>query len=65
MNDPPLRKWPATALPIQARPVNRTEWTGPCAQRADNSMEAAASRCADLTGIAQQMCYAAEYGITT
>jgi hypothetical protein len=52
--------------PIQARPVARGSRTGrdPTAGSvAGPGVSAAANRCQDLTGLAQQMCYAALYGI--
>jgi hypothetical protein len=52
-------------LPIQSPPVlrNVTGQNGPASQ-GNGGVEASQSACDGLTGLAQQMCYAAIYGIT-
>ena len=50
-------------LPPQALPVRRDE---PLPARSDNApgVEAAQSACSGLKGLARQMCYATNYGIS-
>lgn len=55
-------KKPPLALPLQAPPVQRTEWKAPAAHDSNQGIEAAA-KCADLTGAARQMCLASR-GVT-
>lgn len=53
-------------LPVQARPIPRGLRAGrdPAGgTAAGTGVAASANRCQDLTGLAQQMCYAALYGI--
>jgi len=52
-------------LPIQSAPVLRsaTDQSGQTSQ-SSGGVEASQSACDGLTGLAQQMCYAAIYGIT-
>ena len=53
----------ATALPVLAPPVDRR--ADLAAVIADTSgVVAAQSSCSNLHGMAQQMCYASEYGVT-
>ncbi|MFJ9413124.1 hypothetical protein ACIRPT_03025 [Streptomyces sp. NPDC101227] len=47
---------PKMTLPIQAPPVQRDDRSAQAATPGDNGIEAA--RCADLTGLARQMCFA-------
>lgn len=59
------RAQPSLVLPIQARSVLRgpgVGWDrgGPAG---DPGVSAAANLCRDLTGLAQQMCYALLYGV--
>ncbi len=49
-------------LPVQSPPVSREFVTGQGHQNAAG-VEAAQSVCDNLTGLAQQMCYATEYGV--
>jgi hypothetical protein len=62
MDDRPA---PPSALPVQARPVPRGLRAGhdTAGGTAAEGVAASANRCQDLTGLAQQMCYAALYGI--
>ncbi|KPC64250.1 hypothetical protein [Streptomyces chattanoogensis] len=55
MKDPEKQR--KIALPVQAPPVRRDGWNAPAAQNSGDGIEAAA-RCADMTGIARQMCFA-------
>jgi hypothetical protein len=57
---------PDIALPVQSPPVNRENAaTAPAGQHPAAGVEAARTKCADLTGPARQMCYHAKYGIST
>jgi hypothetical protein len=51
-------------LPVQSPPVTRTPIT---AQRqvTEVGVEASQSECDGYTGLAQQMCYAVKYGISS
>jgi hypothetical protein len=62
MNDRSRHVQPALMLPIQARPVRRSDWTAPSAQ-GEEGIQAAQSLCDNLTGMAQQLCYCMNYGI--
>lgn len=53
---------PRLRLPIQSPPVSR-ELTARQGYESDAGVEAAQSACDKLTGMAQQMCYALEYGV--
>jgi len=57
----PHERRPAVRLPAQAPPVSR----GPAGagRLAGDGVLAARSRCAGLSGLAQQMCYAVRYGV--
>jgi len=52
-------------LPVQAPPVGRRTggWPHSGPGRAGAGVEAAGNACEDLTGLAQQMCLAAIYGV--
>lgn len=57
---------PDIGLPVQAPPVNREDAvTETAGQHPGAGVEAARTKCADLTGSARQMCYQAKYGIST
>lgn len=49
-------------LPKQSPPVSREIVTGQCYETVAG-IEAAQTVCDNLTGLAQQMCYALEYGV--
>ena len=53
--EPNTRRW----LPAQSPPISRKLMPGQGHEDADG-IQRAASVCAKLTGLAQQMCYAAE-----
>jgi hypothetical protein len=55
---------PGLMLPVQSPPVTRTPIT---AQRqvTEVGVEASQSECDGYTGLAQQMCYAVKYGISS
>ncbi|MQA02534.1 MAG: hypothetical protein GEV07_07360 [Streptosporangiales bacterium] len=60
----PLRSRRSTvALPVQARPVNRDHYDLAW-QESEGGVEAAQSRCSHLRGMARQMCYATQYGVS-
>ncbi|MER6051493.1 hypothetical protein ABT168_29300 [Streptomyces sp. NPDC001793] len=52
-----LDEQPKLALPLQAPPVHRDGWTASAARDDGDGVEPSRS-CADLTGLARQMCYA-------
>ncbi|MFI6768483.1 hypothetical protein [Streptomyces sp. NPDC050355] len=52
-----LDKQPKITLPVQAPPVRRDD-QGPAAAQVPADGVEAAVRCADMTGIARQMCFA-------
>lgn len=54
---------PSLRLPVQSPPVSR-ELAGGHGRECDGGIEAAQTACDRLTGLAQQMCYATEYGIS-
>jgi hypothetical protein len=56
---------PGTMLPKQAPPIDRSGPMAPDAQVQDRGVDAAATKCAGLTGMAQQICYALKYGAST
>ena len=59
-----VRQAPGSAFPVQARPVVRGLRAGPATGASTGSgVVASANRCQNLTGLAQQMCYATVYGI--
>jgi hypothetical protein len=64
MNNPSPPGRQTIKLPIQARPVHRDGWTAPAAREPASGMQAAQSECSDLRGLARQMCYAAQYGVS-
>lgn len=59
---PPAR--PLQVRPIQARPVVRDERAEVAVAHADGGVIAAQSTCAGLTGMARQLCYSAQYGVS-
>ncbi|MFE6685916.1 hypothetical protein ACFVFQ_05490 [Streptomyces sp. NPDC057743] len=52
-----LDKQPKLALPVQAPPVHRDGWIASTAHDDGDGVEPSRS-CADLTGMARQICYA-------
>jgi hypothetical protein len=64
MNDRAANSQPTVRLPIQSRPVHRDDWTIPSACETARGVEAAQSLCTDLHGMARQMCYATQYGVS-
>jgi hypothetical protein len=60
MNDRSRYLQPTMMLPIQARPVRRVDWTAGPAHDGKGGIQAAQNQdvCANLHGLAQQMCYA-------
>ncbi|MFD5299567.1 hypothetical protein ACFWJU_30730 [Streptomyces mutabilis] len=56
---------PLNALPIQSRPIHRSQCAEPAATPHGIGVEASKTRCADMTGPARQMCYRALYGVST
>lgn len=63
MSSPPRTRRPTFTLPIQARPVHRDEYDLVW-DESEGGVEAAQSRCSHLTGLARQMCYASQYGVS-
>ncbi|MEV4506020.1 hypothetical protein [Streptomyces klenkii] len=59
------RQHPDIQPPVQARPVHRAPWSTPATADGRGGVEAAKTPCADLPGMAREMCYAAHYGIST
>ncbi|MER7984569.1 hypothetical protein ABTY53_03025 [Streptomyces noursei] len=53
-----LDKQPKLALPVQAPPVHRDGWTASAAAPDDGDGVEPSRSCADLTGMARQICYA-------
>ncbi|MGH3921747.1 MAG: hypothetical protein ACRDTT_02535 [Pseudonocardiaceae bacterium] len=65
IDDPTPTRRTAINLPIQARPVSRDDdWVGPPTQDPHGGVEAARSRCSSMRGLARQMCYATNYGVS-
>ena len=56
---------PQATLPIQAPPVRRALCEPSVVPGGHNGVEAARTQCADMTGAAREMCYAALYGWST
>ena len=50
-------------LPVQAPPVGRRPGAWHAGRGTGPGVAAAGNACQDLTGLAQQMCYAAIYGV--
>ena len=60
-----MRRRATAPSPVQARPVGRDDRpVGTARVAADGGVIAARSTCAGLTGLAKQMCYASQYGIS-
>jgi len=51
-------------LPAQSPPIRRHEWIEDAYYVESRDVEAAQTVCDDLRGLARQMCYAVEYGVS-
>jgi len=51
-------------LPVQSAPVYRESLTNQAYLNGTNAVESAQSMCDGLTGLAQQICYGLEFGIS-
>jgi hypothetical protein len=64
IDDPTPTRRTTISLPIQARPVSRDDWTGQPTEDTHGGVVAARSRCSYMRGLARQMCYATQYGVS-
>ena len=51
-------------IPVQSAPVSRDEWRKKDANLPQSGVTASQTVCDDLRGLARQMCYAVEYGVS-
>jgi len=54
---------PTIRLPVQSPPISRDNWMGE-AGLGHSGVEASQTVCDGLKGLARQMCYATEYGVS-